>query len=369
MKSARNYLINIALLAAIFFLTYRLMFADTEFSDIMEIIRGASPGWVAVGALSALLFVSCEGFAIQYMLHVMKLRISTPACLKYTFIGFFFSYITPSSTGGQPAQMYYMKKEGIKIGHSAVIMLLITISYKVSLLAMAAVLMIVEHNVVQQTTGEIKWLLVLGFILSGGLIAGLLLLLGKPVGVRDAGIKLVNRLSAKKLMREQKAERYRGKLNRICDNYTAGANYIKDNPKSILVLFCITTMERLLLMTVTWAVYHAFGLSGAGFWEIITVQTLISVAVEMLPLPGAAGVTEWCFVLVFSGIFTDTFVKPALLVSRGLSFYLVLIVGGLTTLITHLLLMRRAGGIKAAKLAEQKEKEEEAKKEIEAGHQ
>ncbi|MBR5371030.1 MAG: flippase-like domain-containing protein [Oscillospiraceae bacterium] len=359
MKSARNYLINIALLAVIFFLTYRLMFADTEFSEIMEIIRSASPGWVALGALSALLFVSCEGFAIQYMLHVMKLKISTPACLKYTFIGFFFSYITPSSTGGQPAQMYYMKKDGIKIGHSAVIMLLITISYKVSLLAMGALFLLFEQDVVQTYTSEIKGLLVLGFILSGGLIAGLILLLRKPVAVRDAGIKLVNRLSAKKLMRDQKAERYRGKLNRICDNYTAGAAYIKENPKSIFVLFCITTMERLLLMVITWTVYHSFGLSSAGFWEIITIQTLISVAVEMLPLPGAAGVTEWCFVLVFTEIFTQGLVKPALLITRGLSFYLVLIVGGLTTLVTHVMMLRRAGGIKAAKLAEQKEKEAE----------
>lgn len=341
MKSTKNYLLNIALLAAIFFLTYRIMFADTEFSDIMQIIRSASPGWVAVGALCGLMYVSFEGFAIQYMLHVMKLHISTPACLRYTFIGFFFSYITPSSTGGQPAQMYYMKKDGIKIGHSAVIMLLITISYKISLLAMGAVFLIFEQDIVQKTCGEIKWLLVLGFILSGGLIAGLIVLLRKPVAVRDGGIKLVNRFAGRKWMREQKAQRYRDKLNRICENYTAGAAYIKENPKSVLVLFLITTMERLLLMTITWAVYHSFGLSGAGFWEIITVQTLIMVAVEMLPLPGAAGVTEWCFVLVFTGIFTAPVVKPALLITRGMSFYLVLIVGGLTTLITHVLTMRK----------------------------
>lgn len=341
MKSNRKYIINIALLALIFFLTYRIIFADTEFSDIMTYIRSASPGWVALAAVCALLFVSFEGFAIQYMLHVMKVKTSVFSCLKYTFIGFFVSYITPSSTGGQPAQMYYMKKDGIKVGHSAVIMLLITISYKISLLTMAATFLICKQDLVQTYTGSIRGLLILGFALSGGLVAGLIVLLRKPVAVRDGGIKLVNYLSRKKLMREKKAQHYHDKLNRICDNYTAGAAYIKENPKSIFVLFLITTAERLLLMMVTWMVFLAFGLDSAGFWDVIALQALISVAVEMLPLPGAAGAAEGCFIAVFSGIFTEKLVKPALLLSRGMSFYLVLIVGALTTFVAHFLTMRR----------------------------
>ena len=39
-------------------------------------------------------------------------------------------------------------------------------------------------------------------------------------------------------------------------------------------------------------VYKSYGLSGTSFWNIIALQTMIGVAVEMLPLPGAAGVTE-----------------------------------------------------------------------------
>lgn len=31
---------------------------------------------------------------------------------QYSFIGFFYSGITPSATGGQPVQLYYMSKDG-----------------------------------------------------------------------------------------------------------------------------------------------------------------------------------------------------------------------------------------------------------------
>jgi hypothetical protein len=57
----------------------------------------------------------------------------------------------------------------------------------------------------------------------------------------------------------------------------------------------------------------------------------------MLPLPGAAGVTEGCFLYMFSGLFGEELVKPALLLSRGLTFYAVLVVGGIVTLATHIL--------------------------------
>ena len=65
-----------------------------------------------------------------------------------------------------------------------------------------------------------------------------------------------------------------------------------------------------------------------------------SVAVEMLPLPGAAGVTEGCFTYMFMSIFTAELVKPAMLLSRGLSFYLLLIMSALVTFVAHFIVMR-----------------------------
>ena len=342
MKKNSSYLINIALLAAIFFLTYRLMFADTEFSEILADMKTASPGWLAVGVVTALLFGSCEGIVIRYMLHVMKQKTSTLSCLKYSFIGFFFSYITPSSTGGQPAQMYYMKKDGIKIGYSAIIMLLITIAYKAALLVMGLLCLILRHDAVRAFPESIYWMLVLGYVLSIGLIVILYLLLRKPVWVRDKGYKGIRFLVRKKLMREKTAERSEAKLTRICDNYQVGAAYIKKNPRSVAMVFLITAAERMFLTMITWVIYKAFGLSGTGFWDIFTLQVLLTIAVEMLPLPGAAGVTEVSFLLIFTGIFTESLVKPALLITRGLSFYLVLIVGALCTFYAHFMNMRRS---------------------------
>ena len=61
----------------------------------------------------------------------------------------------------------------------------------------------------------------------------------------------------------------------------------------------------------------------------------------MLPLPGAAGITEACFSMMFEGIFPVLLLKPALLLSRGLSFYVLLIMSAVVTLGAHIIVLRK----------------------------
>ena len=77
--------------------------------------------------------------------------------------------------------------------------------------------------------------------------------------------------------------------------------------------------------------------------EIVALQVLIGIAVEMLPLPGAAGITEACFIKFFEGVFAIELISPAILLNRGLSFYAVIFIGGLVTLGTHLINIKRYG--------------------------
>lgn len=155
MKSGKKYIFDIFLLALIFFLTYRLMFADQDISEIIANLFNASGKWIFAGAVLAVIYVCCEGFVIRYMLYILKQKSSVFSCLKYAFIGFFFSYITPSASGGQPAQMYYMSKDGINAGFSALIMLLITIAYKSLLMIIGAAFFIFKHDFVKAHTSRI----------------------------------------------------------------------------------------------------------------------------------------------------------------------------------------------------------------------
>ena len=241
-------------------------------------------------------------------------------------------------------QMVYMKKDGIRYGCSALIMMLITIAYKAVLVILGGAFLILRHQTVASYADRMIWLLTLGFILNIAFIALLVLLVIRPKWVRKIGLKLVLWLSLHRLLKQKTADRMTAKINRICDTYTAGAKYIRKNPHVLLRIFLITTAQRLCQFAVTWVVYRAYGLDSVRFADILALQIMIAVAAEMLPLPGAAGITEGCFLLIFTGIFGEALVRPALVLSRGLSYYLVLIAGGIVTFAAHTALTLRSRG-------------------------
>lgn len=340
-KKILKYALNIGLILVITLFTLNLIFKDQELSEIISDLRSADPLWITIGAAAAVLFVSGESSIIHYMLRVLDQKTSFLRCLKYSFIGFFFSYITPSSTGGQPMQMYHMKKDKIKIGYSTLIMLLITIAYKSVLVLLALGFLIFNFDTVALYAGDMKWLIVLGFTLNLSFIILLLLVFLKPIWARALGIKTVDLLTKLHIMKRRNKEKYTEKLIRICDTYAMGADYIKKNLWVVFNVFVMTALQRICLFSITWIIYKAYGMSGTSYIDILTIQIMIAVAVEMLPLPGAAGITEGCFLLAFTEIFTLERVKPALLISRGLNFYLILFIGAIVSFAAHILNLKR----------------------------
>ena len=53
------------------------------------------------------------------------------------------------------------------------------------------------------------------------------------------------------------------------------------------------------------------------------LQAVISVAVDMLPLPGGVGVSEGLFMTMFEPVFGEKLL-PGMLLSRGISYYALL---------------------------------------------
>ena len=117
MKKKLSYIFNVLVIIFIPVITVKLIIGKKDFGTIINDFCSAGLGWLILGLLLVLLFVCGESVIIRYMLGKLKAPVSILKCIKYSFVGFFYSYITPSSSGGQPAQIYYMKKDRIKIGY------------------------------------------------------------------------------------------------------------------------------------------------------------------------------------------------------------------------------------------------------------
>jgi uncharacterized membrane protein YbhN (UPF0104 family) len=68
---------------------------------------------------------------------------------------------------------------------------------------------------------------------------------------------------------------------------------------------------------------------------------MLYIAVCFLPLPGAAGASESAFLSIFRVVFQSALIVPAMLLSRLVSFYVILLISGIVSLVMQLVLSHR----------------------------
>ena len=68
---------------------------------------------------------------------------------------------------------------------------------------------------------------------------------------------------------------------------------------------------------------------------------MISVAVDMLPLPGGMGISETLFSSIFLPIFGAELVLPGMILCRGISYYTQLLISAIMTVAAHLVFRKK----------------------------
>ena len=87
----------------------------------------------------------------------------------------------------------------------------------------------------------------------------------------------------------QKSIFYDEKTLGMVENYASCAGYIKRNPSVLFKTMGISTCQILFQFSVPYFVYKAFGLSAYSYLDILALQTVLTICVSSLPLPGAVG--------------------------------------------------------------------------------
>lgn len=117
MQSKKKMIVNTVFLVVIFALTIYGVFHGEDLGAMMEAMRRADVRWLLPGLFCVVFFIWGESIIIWYMMHSFQIPVKKRTCFLFSSVGFFFSCITPSASGGQPMQLYYMKKgENISSG-------------------------------------------------------------------------------------------------------------------------------------------------------------------------------------------------------------------------------------------------------------
>ncbi|MGI6070936.1 MAG: lysylphosphatidylglycerol synthase transmembrane domain-containing protein [Blautia sp.] len=358
MQNKKKAIFNFIFLVFVFALTMYLIFGGEDIGEIWSQVRQAGKGFLSVGIVCVVIFIIGESVIIFYMMRTLGEPVKMGHCALYSFVGFFFSCITPSASGGQPMQIYYMKKDRIDIPVATLVLMIVTITYKAVLVFMGLLLLVFGHPFLVFYLKEYMWVFYLGLGLNVFCVTFMLILVFEPTLAKKlmvGGLKILERLHILK----EKESRMR-RLERSMDQYHATAAFWAEHKRIIVNVFLITLVQRCILFSVTWWVYKAMGFHGAGFFTVMLLQSVISIAVDMLPLPGGMGISEKLFLEMFVPIFGEMML-PALLLSRGISYYGQLLISAVMTCVAHFVITDDKDGPSLKSRAEEKDTFEKRK--------
>ena len=334
MKSKKKYLFSIIFFVVLLLLTFYLLFSNHDIDDVIKNLKNISLKYIFIGVGLILVYLGTESLYIKHILKSLKCKISLLQGFIYSCIEFYFSAITPSSTGGQPAQMYYMAKDGIPFTKSSVTLLLNTITFKLVLLLLGFFAIIFYPNLIFENSILFTVIFIFGIVVNLIVIVLCLMLMYSKKWIKSIVMFCINLGYKLKIIKDKDAKIL--SFNTALDEYQEGAKYIKEHISVTIYVCLITLIQRLAMFSIAYIVYKTFGLTGYSYIELVVMQLSVAIAIDSLPLPGGMGASEAMLLLLYKKYFGADIAMSAMLVTRGLSYYLCLIISGIVVLANHI---------------------------------
>ena len=220
-------------------------------------------------------------------------------------------------------QLYHMKRDGNDLSASTVVLMTVALVYKLVLVLMGIAMVLFGFPVLKENLGNYLHLFYLGMFLNTALVVVLLVVMIFPGFARWMILRAENLLVRVRILK--KSSWRTARISQFIESYQHAVQFLLRHQKQVAVVILATFGQRCLVFILPYIVYRGFGLEGADALTILMIQMSIYLAVDMLPLPGAQGITELMYKRAFRDVFTVEYVVPSMCVTRGISFYFLLL--------------------------------------------
>ncbi len=282
----------------------------------------------------AALYVVFEACALRCILKRAGYIRKPLNCLLYSTSDVYFSAITPSATGGQPASAFFMVKDGIPGGKVTATLLLNLIMYTVSAVVLGLASIIIRPGSLDDFGTSSRILIVFGFVCLIFLTLLFLVLLKNVSFIFDPLVRLTGFLHKKKIFKNE--EKILARLDKIKNDYESCAGIISGSKRVLLYAFIWNFLQRAAQIAVPALIYASLTEGFSGMTDIFLKQCLVTIGYNCIPIPGGMGVSDYLMIDAFKSVMGSEMAYVVEFISRGITFYICVSVSGLITLAGYL---------------------------------
>lgn len=250
---------------------------------------------------------------------------------RTVLLGRYYDNITPAAVGGQPFQIYYMRKNsGLPSGVSTSIPLFGMVSGQVGFIIIAVLCFLFGSLSIENAALIATACFGLLFYAFWPVVIMIATFL--PKGATEL-INLIVKFLAKIHVVKNKEETIK-KAEYEVTEYARCVKMILKSRGLFAKTILISVVFHILISMIPFFVLTAFG-GEVDFLPCFVTTVAITSAVYFVPTPGNAGAAEGTFYVVFSAL-SEGYVFWAMLVWRFFSYYVYIIMGPITYFLIHL---------------------------------
>ncbi len=327
MKYLENIRKNAVILIGILIIVLYFVLKD-DFKSIIDTLLKANLIWILIAICFIILYWLLKTMCLFMITREYSKQIKFKDIFKLTLITQFFNGITPFSSGGQPMEVYYLSKLGIKATKGTNIILQNFILYQMALIVHGLIAIFLNYKFhFFEEIFLLKELTLIGFAINT--LVGIVLLFISFSNKFNRGIiKIIINLCYKiKLVKnkEDTTEKWMDRLNEFHDSAT-----LLVNKKELFIKGFVYNFLGLAFFYIL----PLFVIYGMGYFDINAIQTITSSAYVLIigsfvPIPGGSGGIEFGFTQFFGNFIKGPVLAASLLVWRFITYYLGIILGAI----------------------------------------
>ena len=327
----KKYKINIIILIIISFIVMYFALKD-DFNTTIKYLTTVNLLWISIGILAFVLYLIFQSLS----LHIFMKGIDKNYKLKDTILlilsAQFFNAITPFSSGGQPFQMYLMKKQGIKLTDSGNVLLQNFIGQQLSIIIMGTFSIVINKvfNIIPQDN-MLRKIVVIGYVVNIVVLLILFMLSYAKKTNTELFNKILNFIFKFKFIRN-KNDLKEKLLNKI-DEFYEGSAYFKKNISKLLRATLYNVIGLVFYYIIPLFVFFSIGeVSSITILESIVCSGYTYLIGSFVPIPGGTGGLEYGFIQFFQGFTVGATLSACMILWRFITYYFGMIIGAISLL-------------------------------------
>ncbi|HOZ54329.1 MAG TPA: lysylphosphatidylglycerol synthase transmembrane domain-containing protein [Bacilli bacterium] len=326
MKNKKNILILLIVTTIVLYLSLK-----DDFFGIVREISKVNIFVIFCAVIAIILVIMFRAKGLHLFIEDKKRDYKYKEAFKLTIITQFLNGITPFSTGGQPFQAYLLTKRDIKLFDTVSILVGDFVSYQFALIVLS--IFAISYNAYYDLFNSnivINKLIILGFIVNIVIMIICIFFIYSKKIMKKIVFKLINFAHSIKFLKISD-----NKKEKLIEEVNIFYNSARDLRNKSKIFFKSVAYNLIGLVILYLIPFIIIGSRDITVIKSIVTSSLVMLFGNFIPIPGATGGLEYCFIQFFGEFIKGPGLTSSMLLWRFFTYYLGMIVGAVTMFLSN----------------------------------